>query len=306
MLVFFATSVFAAPLEDMPQASSTGGKCAGLRTTTGELGKGFSKQFADIKAVCEDVVPLCEVETNGATTNVEILAEKKEGDIGYASLDILTEKRKTDPNIAALQVVAALNSNYLHPVVAVDGYRKRIKGIPIPGTVKVIKRVSDARGLPVVCVGSAVDIVRNINNQQGLNFEISEAKKDATAFDAVKSGIAAIAFTNSGYPSGTIKKLTLDDNLTIVNFDLPVNDPYKIKIVNYRNMGAYNINTLSAPNVLISRPYTSGEKAQQVSALRQCIVNKLPELKQGDYEPSWNEVDKLDESYGLPVFKSVK
>lgn len=46
-------------------------------------------------------------------------------------------------------------------------------------------------------------------------------------------------------------------------------------------------------NVLVTRPF-SGSKTGDVAALKQMLERELPELKDGDYEPGWNEIKSFD------------
>ena len=55
------------------------------------------------------------------------------------------------------------------------------------------------------------------------------------------------------------------------------------------------------PNVLFTRPF-KGEKAQDVSKLRQCLAEKLQELQEGNFQPAWNEIKTLGNVYDVPKF----
>ena len=92
-----------------------------LRVATGKKGKGYSKLFANINAVCGDKVAMTEVETEGGLQNLTTLAANQ-ADLGFAQLDTLQDMKASDDAIGALQAVLPLNMNLLHIVGRADGY----------------------------------------------------------------------------------------------------------------------------------------------------------------------------------------
>ena len=296
-----SASALAAPAEGAPV-----GECEGVQVATGPKGKGYSLLFADIKKLCGTKVNLCEVNTTGGLDNLNNLSTK-EADVGFAQLDTYNDMKVGDENIAGLQGVAGLNYNYLHIVAATAGYNvtaeKRMAGIKYGSDTQaiVITRFNDLRGKTVALVGSAQLLGRRLDKQLGLGMQFKDVKDDASAFELVKKGQVAAAFTVSGWPSGAVKTLTPDSGLTLVPFDGMVGDPYKIKSLNYKNLAVYNVNSLGIPNVLFTRQFT-GARANNIAALQSCIAANLGEFKEGNYQPAWNEVKPGDVS-GVPMFK---
>jgi hypothetical protein len=119
----------------------------------------------------------------------------------------------------------------------------------------------------------------------------------------VKAGQAYAAFTVAGWPHGQVSKLAPNAGLTLVGFDVPVSGPYTVRPLSYKNVGVYNVQTLGVQNVLVTRPF-SGSKTNDVAALKRIIERELPELKDGDYEPGWNEIKSLDAAIDWPKFQS--
>ena len=299
-LALIACSAFAAKIDGAP-----GPVCEGLKIASGPAGKGYSNIYADIEKACGKVVPVCEVQTTGGLDNLNSLSTKK-ADVGFAQVDTWASM-KSDENIAGLQAVAGLNFNYLHVVVSSTGFvtqgEKRMGGL-MKGADKtvVIQRFSDLRGQRVAMVGSASLLGRQLDRINNYNMVIVDVDKDAAAFEMVKKGEVAAVFTVSSWPSGTIDPLTQKSGLTLVPFDIPANNPnYFVRPLNYKNMGVYNNNSLAIPNVLFTRPF-KGEKAAAVAALKQCISDKLEDLKEGDYQPAWNEIKSLDNTADVPKF----
>ncbi|HET7833679.1 MAG TPA: hypothetical protein VFK88_12020 [Gallionella sp.] len=303
-LVLLSTSAYAAKDPDAPAAD-----CEGLRVATGPAGKGFSKMFADMKRISSSSkLNLCEVTSEGSLDNLSVLSTKG-ADVGLVMSDSLKTMALTDENIAALKVVAVLNNSYLHIVTSTTGYtyegprkmRGLMKGDPI---VENITRFSQLRGKPVALVGTAQLMVRLIDKQAGLNMSYIDVPTDSKAFELVKNNTVAAAFTVAGWPAGPIKNLRSADNLTLVHFDIPaVNSNYGVKPLHYRNVGVYNVQCLFVRNLLVTRSFSTAEKNSAVSSLKSIISSNLPALKDGDFEPGWNEITSLDANVDWPKFK---
>lgn len=280
---------------------------AGLSISTGPKGKGYSKQFADIAAVCGREVGVSEVVTTGGLDNLNAMSTN-ESDLGFASVDTVLSMKGGDENIAGLQVLMPLNYNYLHVITNVNGYvvkvPRMVMGVKMGTEDKVVavRRFTDLRGKTVALVGSAQLLGRKLNSQLGYGMQVVDAKDDAEAFAMVKSGRVSAAMSVAGWPSGPVNSLKDSDGLTLVPFDAPINEPYKVRSLNYKGIGVYNSPTLGVRNVLLTRPFR-GAKANDVVALRKCIADKLIDLQEGSFSPSWKEVKSFDENVGLPVFK---
>ena len=290
-----ALPVFAAPAADAPPAD-----CNGIAVATGPAGKGYSMLFRDMQKVCGGVVKMCEVRTDGSLDNLNVLATK-EADIGFVQVDNWSTMKKNKPGIASLQYLFPTNYNFLHVLVRSEvpdtGWRRLLtkKG-------DSINKFTDLRGKTVVLVGSANLLGEQLNRQLKYDMKFKEAPNDKAAIDMVKAGQADAVFTVSGWPSGVVNSLSRSDKITMVPFDAQIGEPYKVQPLDYKNIAVYNSNTLAAPNALVTRPFTE-KRAQQVAALRSCILNNLTELKEGRYHPAWNEVNPSGTVSDMTKFK---
>ncbi len=299
LVMAFTATAWAAPAADAPVAD-----CEGLKVATGPKGKGYSTLFADIQKVTGGKIALCEVNTAGGLDNLNALSTK-EADIGFVQVDTWNDMKNGDENIAALQYVMPMNSNYLHVVTLASGFTQ-VTGKKFFGKdekLVVINSFADLRGQRVALVGSAQLLGRKLDKQLGYNMQFVDVKSDAEAFDMVKKAQVAAAFTVSGWPSGTVKQLQQADGLTLVPFNAPVNEPYKVKPLNYKNIAVYNNNSLAIPNVLVTRAFTGARQAN-VAAVQSAIVRNLTELKEGNYQPAWNEVNPNAPVNNMTKFKS--
>lgn len=300
ILALATSAALAAPAADAPPAD-----CNGVAIATGPNGKGYSLLFRDIQKMCGSKVPVCEVRTGGGLDNLNALSTK-EADIGFVQLDTWNDMKNGDENVAALQYLFQTNYNFLHVLVNVNGQNipdtSAMGKLLKKSTTVYVNKFTDLRGKTVALVGSAALLGRRLEKQLGYGMQFVDAKDDAAALAMVKSGQVAAMFTVSGWPSGVVAGLTQASSITMVPFDAPVNEPYKVKPLNYKGIAVYNSNTLGVPNMLVSRPFT-GQRAQNVAAVRACIMSNLTELKEGKYQPAWNEVNPNAALTGITKFK---
>lgn len=303
-LVALALNTLAAPADGAPAA-----ECEGIKVATGPKGKGYSTLFADVAKVCGAKVNLCEVTTSGGLDNLNSLSTK-EADVGFVQVDTWSDMKNGDDNIAALQSLLPVNNNYLHVITSSTGFiipgEKKFGGF-MEGKAQavVINRFSELRGKPVALVGSAQLLGRRLDKQFGYGMQFVDVKDDGAAFEMIKRGQVAAAFSVSGWPSGTVKALTQASGLTMVPFDAPVGEPFKVKALNYKNLAVYNNNSLAIQNVFVTRQF-SGQRAANIGALQACITQNMSELKEGSYSPAWNEVNIGASTGGMTPFKAPK
>ncbi len=299
ILAIASLGAYAAPAADAPAAD-----CEGLKVATGPKGKGYSTLFADIQKVTGGKVALCELNTAGGLDNLNALSTK-EADVGFVQIDTWMDMKNGDENIAALQYVMPMNNNYLHVVTLASGFNVEVakKFFGTDKKLVVINSFADLRGQRVALVGSAQLLGRKLDKQLGYNMQFIDVKSDADGFAMVKNGQAAAVLTVSGWPSGTVKQLQQADGLTLVPFNAPIGEPYKVKPLNYKNIAVYNNNSLAIPNVLVTRAFT-GSRQANVAALQTAITRNLTELKEGNYQPAWNEVNPATPVANMTKFKS--
>ncbi len=281
--------------------------CEGLKVATGPAGKGYSKLFADMLRVSKYTIPLCEVTTEGGLDNLTTLSIKK-ADVGIVPVDALMKMAEGDSNIASLLVVASLNSNYLHIVTASNGLilegPKKYGVLAGERTALRITKMSELRGAPVALVGSAQLMVRQLDKVLGYKMQYIDVDSDEAAFQKVRSGQAFAAFTIAGWPHGQVSRLAQNSGLTLAGFDVPIGSPYAVRPFSYKNIGVYNVQALAVQNVLVTRPF-SGSKTADVAALKKMLERELLELKDGDFEPGWNEIKSFDAKVEWARFAAV-
>ncbi|NRR31772.1 hypothetical protein HSX11_16460 [Oxalobacteraceae bacterium] len=295
---------FSLPSAQAARTDAAAAECEGLKVATGKPGKGYSKLFGDIVKVSKGAIALCEVHTEGGLDNLEALSIKK-ADVGIVQIDALKKLGEGDSNLANLLVVATLNSNFLHIVVAANGVA--VEGPKKFGLLKGdskslrVARMTELRDAPVALVGSAQLLVRQLDKLLGLNMQYVDVDTDEAAFKKVQSGEVYAAFTVAGWPHGPVSKLTPAQGLTLASFDGAIRAPYLIRPISYKGVGVYNVQALSIQNVLVTRSF-AGARNGEVAALKRMLEKELIELKDGGYEPAWNEIRSLDAKVDWPRF----
>lgn len=282
-----------------------------LRVATGKKGKGYSKLFSNINAVCGAQVAMTEVETEGGLQNLTTLAANQ-ADLGFAQLDTLQDMKNSDDAIGALMAVASLNMNLLHIVGRSSGYtqpseRKWGGLLKVESAAVPINKFSDLKGLPVAVVGSARALGRVLDRRNAMNMQFVDVETDEQALAKLQAGEVAALLSTSGWPSGPVQKLKRDSGLRLMQFDMPVQPPYQIVNKNYENLDAFNHAFLAAPNLLVARPFTvSGTNGRALATLQSCIQKNLIRLQEGQFEPAWRDVRNLSDTYGWTRFAGGK
>lgn len=296
LAVTLSLSAFAAkPLtsgDDAPAAANS--NPGALKMATGPKDKGYSKLFANLRDICSAQQPLVEVRTTGGLENLTVLSNKK-ADVAIAQLDTIKDMAPGNENIAALKAVAVLNYNYLHVLTVASGYTIA-QGREWYGAKKADHRVqlqkfSDLKGKRVALVGSA-QLMAVALQQRALkdyNMQFVNVATDKEAAAMVASGQVMAMMTVSGVPHGFVESLNQSSNLTVLPFDEDVGGVYVVRKLNYPNINVYNRKALAVPNVLVTRDF-GGQKSAQVQKLNQCLLDGLQDLKDGEYEPAWNEM----------------
>ena len=286
-------SVLGTCLPTAAQPAPTGPSTVQLRIATGKPGKGFSKVFADLRNVCGAAVSMVEIETEGGLQNLTALAANK-ADLGFVQVDTFAAMQDSDASIANLQTVMPMNANLLHVIARSSGYESpptMMEKITLSRKVVFVRTFGELRGLPVAVVGSARSLARELDRAQGLGLQFVDVATDDDGLAKVKRGEVAALLSTSGWPSGPVQALRRGDGLHLVRFDLKVQEPYLISTRNYENIDSFRHQFLGVPNALMTRPFTpGGAYGRAVASLRDCIRKNLVTLREGPYEPMWQEV----------------
>jgi TRAP-type uncharacterized transport system substrate-binding protein len=277
-----------------------------LRIASGPAGKVYELMLRDIEAVCGGQIRICGVPSAGGLQNVSILAAN-EADLGIVQVDILKEM-STDENIGVLQAVMPLHANLLHVLALADGSLVGVTtvagtAVPWTGRKKVMSKFSDLRGMKIAAVGSAQLMAQTLDRQLGYGMTIVAAENDQQGLDAMRAGDVQAVFTLGGWPLPAVASLPNDGRLILVDYDLPPTPPYSTIRRNYQNLGAFKVNFLAAPNLLVTRPFKpGGALGTRVGALQSCLRDRLEDLQEGRYQAGWKDIKDAKDSFGIRPF----
>lgn len=281
--------------------------CA-LRIGGGPKGKIYELMLQDIKKVCSAEVSICSVPSIGGLPNLMMLSASQ-AELGIVQLDTLTQMANGgDENIAALQAVMPLHTNLLHILSLRAGstvgvIKIRDTNVPWTGGVKVFSKFSDLKGAKVAVVGSTLLLGQALNKLTGYAMEFFIAESDDQAIKLLKANQVQAFFTDGGWPLPSISRHPLNSGLMLVEYDIPVTEPFIAIKRNYENLDAFNFNFLGIPNLLVTRPFRSnGDLGQLVATLQSCILNHLDELKEGRFQAGWKEIKKPMDTMGIARF----
>jgi TRAP-type uncharacterized transport system substrate-binding protein len=275
-----------------------------LRIASGPNGKVYELMVHDIQSVCSSTISVCSVPSSGGLQNLNMLSAN-EAELGIVQVDTLKEMSNGDENIRNLQSVLPLHANLLHIITSSEGSMvgtSSIKGLRIPGTgsLVVIRKFSELKGVSIAAVGSAQLMGQSLERQMGYGMKFVVADNDDQALSLLKAGQVQAIFTLGGWPLPTVARLKTANGVQLVDFDLEPRSPYLVVKRNYQNLDAFNFNFLGVPNLLVSRPFkVGGTLSNKVVALQSCIKHHLDDLQEGRYQPIWKEIKDTSANYGV-------
>lgn len=288
-----------------------------LSFTTAEAGKGYSKIFSNLNAMCGSKVPMQEVNTSGGLDNLVSLSEKT-STIGIAQYDTWLALSKGDEAIGRLKGLATVSYNLMHIVVLAGGISKvenkqcvggkEVFGKCIWGEWKdnvnttLIKTELQLKGLKVAVVGAAQGLARSLlNDKLELNLTLIDVPPlqgkpaETQAIDKLKSGeVQAVIFMGI-HPEAAVAALKNGDKpnekFSLTSFYGSAPSGFKLIKKNYKNINAYNVTFLAVPNILWVRSVDpGGDTGKQINELKNCFSANLQTLQDKEgFESGWAE-----------------
>ena len=290
-------------------AQETQTDCA-LRIGSGPQGKIYQLMVQDIQRVCGAEVSICSAPSIGGLPNLMMLSANQ-AELGIVQLDTLRQMTKGgDENIAALQAVMPLHTNLLHIMSLRAGSRVGIvkvrdKNLPWTGDVKVFSKFSDLKGAKIAVVGSTQLLGQTLNRLTGHAMEFLIAESDDQAIKMLQANQVQALFTDGGWPLPSISRHAPDSGLMLVEYDLPIKEPFIVIKRSYENLDAFNYTFLGTPNLLVTRPFKiNGDLGKRVATLQRCILSHLDELQEGRFQAGWKEIKNPMDTLGIARFGS--
>jgi TRAP-type uncharacterized transport system substrate-binding protein len=279
-----------------------------VKIGSGPRGGVYELLVRDMQKLCGQTLSICATPSEGGLENLTRLSAG-EIDIGFAQLDTLMELRRGgDENIQALQAVMPLHANLMHIIALAAGSKigiREVMGTAIPGTgdTRVMRKFSDLKGVRIATVGSSQMLGQLLEKQLGYGMEFVLAKNDDHAIELLRANKVQAIFTSGGWPMPNIARHQISSGLALVEYDLPAQSPYVATKRTYKNLEAYNYSFLSAPNLLLTRPFKpTGVAGKRVAALQTCLVSHMDELQEGRFNGVWREIKNPTDTLGVTRF----
>ena len=169
-----------------------------------------------------------------------------------------------------------------------------------------LSSINELNGLRLGAVGANQITANVIKAQTGINFEIVSLPGSKEAIEALDNGtVHAVIFT-AGKPAPVVTKLNGNYKLLAIPADVAkkVSAVYSPTTLTYSNLSqAFNVPSVSAESIFVTKVFNTPVKVQQLSELRACFYKRLDELKD-DGSPLWQNVDSKNQGkwawYDLP------
>lgn len=260
----------------------------------------------------------------GTTANIDgVLANKLDAGVGQE--DSLFLKKSNNPEVNGLKTLVALHPEEVHVFVRKDtGLRQpdvvkpkymgmgeeRTQGAPI-----VFSSVEDTVGQRVVTWGGSFDTARLVSANGGLNWNVNRVANQDAAFAELNAGKAQVVLAVSGAPAQNFEKLS-NANLKLIGFK----DQTVMKLtaiynggakLNYSNLDAEGVNTISTNAVLFTREYSDPEMIAALAEFRECAWNAAKVLRDArGAHKKWKQVPTAKggkwQWYDLPAVSTKK
>lgn len=257
----------------------------------------------------------------GTIANIDaILANKQDAGVGQE--DVLFLKKTVNPEVNQLKVLFTLHPEEVHVFVKrVTGLRQPdvvsskymgMKEDRKPGAPIEFNVAEDLASFKVGAWGGSFDTARLIRAKGGIAYEPVQFKDQASAFAALTKGEVQGVLAVAGAPAQNFEAIK-DDNLKLIGFKddtvMKLSDIYSGgSVLNYTNINAEGIKTVSVGAVLFTREFTDPTILKALTDLRNCYVTATAVLKdkRGAHK-KWRAVNPNARSkwpmYDLPVAK---
>lgn len=229
----------------------------------------------------------------GTTANIDDILNNNL-DAGVGQEDSLFLKKATNPAVNGLKTLLNLAPEEVHVFVQkVTGLRQpdtvtsKYMGMSEdrkPGAPIVFNKVEDTVGQKVVAWGGSYDTARLISANGGLNWQVERVKNLDEALAAINGNRAEVIVAVGGAPVGSFQKIDPKLGLKLI----PFSDTLTTKLVsiynggatlNYTNLEAEGVKTISTNAILFTREYTDPEMLQALAEFRDCANKAIPKLR---------------------------
>ncbi len=264
---------------------------AAITCSTGGLKGVYHSEFKSISDACSEKVELHEKNTKGSGDNLDDL-EQGRSPCGWVQSDVLAKDVNINNNPLAgeenLKVLMVLHNEALHLIVK-PGIIVGKNVVGMGG--RPAKSLADLKGLTVGSFGGSVTTAEIINKPEW-QFHIKEYDDNAGAIAGLTKGDVQAVLAVVGQQAPWIAELKGLQFLAINGDEgAKVGKFYVPETLNYRNMGGTGVPTVAVQTLLMVGNVRTPTRLKELSVLKNCIVENLPEFQAGgDHHIKWRDV----------------
>lgn len=257
----------------------------------------YAKMFKDMGEVCTQAAYLRERGTSGTLENIELLLSN-EVSLAFLQLDALEAKKQIDKDerVNFIKTLMPLYPEEIHVLVR-SNLENVTGGFLVKRRVPVTK-ISQLTGRIIGAWGGSVITTRVVQAKAGVNFKSITAFQGRTAqadgLKALEKGEVDALLVVSGQPVGWIKNLP-QGQFRLLNIDVLDKLPselYKPATISYPNLSIDAVQTFSVLSILATRDFRTPQRANIISAYKNCVINKINDLREGEgHHAKWLVVD---------------
>lgn len=249
-----------------------------LKISTGGAGATYSRMFKELSTACMNTVQLQEMNSTGSMQNIDRLVGN-EAHGAFVQTDVLKFRGNTE-DLSNVKVLVTMHPEQVHLVALAQPNIKEGGVMGIGGKQVVLNNVNDLAGRIVVASGGSFITAQVIRLQTEIGFQVLEVADSKAAIEAVNSGQAAAALFVGGAPMDNLK--TLNKAYKLLSFPeaavAKLKNVYKPATLNYSNMGAAGVATVSTDAVLVVQDLKTAKMIDTYTKFRACFNAQVPEL----------------------------
>jgi uncharacterized protein len=252
---------------------------------TGSAGNTYSRQFNEISKVCSRELAMVEAKpggknSTGAVQNAEmLLANEING--GWVQVDILHMMARTQ-DMSDLKTLLVMHPEALHFIVKADFAVKQGGTMGFGGTNVPIRELTQIGGMNVAASGGALWTAKQVRLDTEIPFNVVEALDNNQARKLLDEGKANVWLLVGGAPVDMVRDLGPGYRILTIPESLASKTkayvPARVSYAKLADGGAAQ--TLAVQANFVVRDYKSPKMVNALSALRNCVLTNLNEIKE--------------------------
>lgn len=166
------------------------------------------------------------------------------------------------------------------------------KRLGFGGKPQVFNAITDLAGYRLGAPGANQITANVLKSQTQIPFDIVPYADGKGALAALAAGDVEAVILTAGKPLPILDKLDSNYKLLAITPDVAkrVESVYRPTTLTYSNLAAFNVPSVDADSIFVTKVFNTQSKIQQLAELRACFHRRLAELKD-EGSPRWQNVD---------------